>query len=100
MNPKLLQVYRDRLKATGEAGRHLLWMLDQIPIFKDPEKQHRWLGFARGACWVCKFFTVDEMREHIRLRQQPQFPPVCAEAKAVWISVNTIAAGGGPLGGH
>ena len=51
MNPKLIQVYKDRLKTVGEnwAAAHLRWMLDNISTFTDPLKEHRWIGFVQGA---------------------------------------------------
>ena len=92
MNQKLLDVYKERLKTVGESGKWTLWMLDQIPSFADPLKQHRWLGFVQGFCWTLHLFTIDEMREHVRLycgQEEDKGHPVEAEAekRARWISV-------------
>ena len=58
--------------------RHASWMLTEIERMlqeigsceqncRTLEKANRWLGFVQGILFTTGFYTVDQMREHVRM---------------------------------
>lgn len=71
-----VSIYDQRGHETGKAGcgaphmswmQHLAWMLDHMPdVETEPEKFHRWLGFAQALLWVTGAYDLDQLREQTR----------------------------------
>jgi hypothetical protein len=82
-------MYRDRLAPTAldraaceeEVGRlmqtHVVWMCEQLPVLVDEDrldKANRWLGFVQGFLWPNGFYTIDEMKDHNRSKDDAKTP--------------------------
>jgi hypothetical protein len=66
--PDLLALYLRKVESVdSEHARHVVWMIHQISQMTDQGKVNRWLGFIQGYFWEIGLFTIDEMREHVRL---------------------------------
>jgi hypothetical protein len=49
-------------------GEHLSWMLDNMPDEQaDPLKFQRWLGFVQALLLVTGVYTLDQLRDQMRL---------------------------------
>ena len=64
---EFLDIYRAKLVVlTGVDIEHIQWMLDEIPKIECIAKRNRWIGFVQGWYWSMGFFTIDEMRGHVK----------------------------------
>lgn len=51
---------------------HLKWMLPEMREMVHQEnaeawdKVGRWLGFVQGALWALRFYSIDDLREHVK----------------------------------
>ena len=48
--------------------RHALWMVREAREFAsgNPDKAHRWLGFAQGVMWATGLATIEDMKDDNR----------------------------------
>jgi hypothetical protein len=66
--PDLLALYLRKVESIDtDHARHVVWMIHQIPTLGDEGKVNRWMGFIQGYFWETGLYTIDEMREHVRL---------------------------------
>ena len=57
--------YAQKIAGDDWRSEHVKWMLEQIPLMKEPGKINRWLGFVQGFMWDRDLCTIDELRQDI-----------------------------------
>lgn len=64
--------YTDYMKGSLAYSNKILHILDMIPKMREflkeerLEKIFRWLGFIQGVLWTEEMYTLDELKDHNR----------------------------------